>query len=69
MPREIAVRITPGPQQQRYELELLVKILPSKINNFFLILTYLKVKKVPNNITPQQATIAEKIPVFNNADL
>jgi len=35
----------------------------------FLKKIYLKVKKVPNNITPQQANIAEKIPVLINAVL
>ena len=29
-------------------------------------MTYLKVIKVPTKITPQQAAIAEKIPVFIN---
>jgi len=47
---------------------LLVKIIPLKIINFFKKI-YLKVKKVPNNITPQQANIAEKIPVLINAVL
>ena len=46
---------------------LLVKILPFKIINFFKKI-YLKVKKVPNNITPQQANIAEKIPVLIKVD-
>tara|TARA_Y100000816_G_C26029178_1_gene538689 strand:+ start:461 stop:598 length:138 start_codon:yes stop_codon:yes gene_type:complete len=40
----------------------LVKILPSKIKT--LNIFYLKVKKVPTIITPQQAAIAEKIPVL-----
>jgi len=51
-----------------FNFKILDKIKNLKIINF-LIITYLKVKKVPNNITPQQATIAEKIPVFNNAVL
>tara|TARA_B100000676_G_C17457278_1_gene522002 strand:- start:223 stop:360 length:138 start_codon:yes stop_codon:yes gene_type:complete len=40
----------------------LVKILPFKNGTFNF--TYLKVKKVPTIMTPQQAAIAEKIPVF-----
>jgi len=31
-------------------------------------ITYLKVKKVPTKITPQQANIAEKIPVLIKVD-
>ena len=31
-------------------------------------MTYLKVIKVPTKITPQQAAIAEKIPVFKKVD-
>jgi len=41
----------------------LVKKLPSNNKNFKNI-TYLKVIKVPTKITPQQAAIAEKIPVL-----
>jgi hypothetical protein len=41
----------------------LVKKHPSK-NLKTLSLTYLKVIKVPSKIIPQQAAIAEKIPVF-----
>jgi len=43
----------------------LVKKLPSN-NKKLLSITYLKVIKVPNKITPQQAAIAEKIPVLIN---
>jgi len=43
----------------------LVKKLPSN-NKKLLSVTYLKVIKVPNKITPQQAAIAEKIPVLIN---
>tara|TARA_Y100001958_G_C20841348_1_gene287769 strand:+ start:206 stop:343 length:138 start_codon:yes stop_codon:yes gene_type:complete len=45
----------------------LVKILPFNKRN--LDNTYLKVKKVPTIITPQHATIAEKIPVLIKVDL
>tara|TARA_Y100000748_G_scaffold257145_1_gene223733 strand:- start:354 stop:509 length:156 start_codon:yes stop_codon:yes gene_type:complete len=41
----------------------LVKKLPSKIKKT-LNIAYLKVIKVPTKITPQQAAIAEKIPVL-----
>jgi len=43
----------------------LVKKLPSN-NKKLLSITYLKVIKVPTKITPQQAAIAEKIPVLIN---
>tara|TARA_Y100001970_G_C14042578_1_gene754592 strand:+ start:308 stop:460 length:153 start_codon:yes stop_codon:yes gene_type:complete len=41
----------------------------TSIKNKTLDLTYLKVKKVPTIITPQQVAIAEKIPVFKKIDL
>jgi len=43
----------------------LVKKLPSN-NKKLLSIAYLKVIKVPTKITPQQAAIAEKIPVLIN---
>jgi len=44
----------------------LVKKLPSNIKT--LTINYLKVMKVPTIMTPQQAAIAEKIPVLIKVD-